>query len=564
MSNQTSVFKDLWPFLRLTGRYGGRFSLGFLLALVTLVASVGLLALSGWFITATALAGLSVATAQVFNFLTPGAGVRGFSIGRTAGRYGERLVSHDATFRLLAHLRSWFFARIEPLAPAGLRKFRQADLLNRLVADIDTLDGLYLRLLSPLLLAIAGSFALVILASMFSTSVAIILGMILGSCLVVLPVLFFKLGRQPGDSLVQERSWLRIRLLDYIGGQTELQLLGAVSRYRSRVKQAEERVLLAEQRVARVTAISIVIVTCLTVFAVTAVLWMGVYDMTLSGLSGPLAVMLVLATMAAFEAIMPLPGAFQMLGQTQRAASRLLDVADQTPAVVFPRQRTASAPARGEVEFRNVTFQYQAGVDVIDGFTLSVSPGERIALVGPTGCGKSSLLHLLTRDWPLQQGKIVLDGVAVEQFSEQDLRRRMAVMPQRVHIFSATLRDNLLLACSADGAKPTDEQLKDILDKVGLSRIAPADQLLNTWVGAAGQPLSGGEQRRVGLARVLLRLMSEDCRLVLLDEPTEGLDPETEQDMLELLNQALGDRTLLVVTHRGALLKLVDRVISFS
>ena len=143
------AFRDLWPYLRLTGKYSGRFTLGYLLSVVTLVASVGLLALSGWFITATALAGLTVATAQVFNFFTPGAAVRGFSIARTAGRYGERIVTHDATFRLLAELRVWFFEKVEPLAPAGLRRFRQGDLLNRLVADIDTLDGLYLRLISP-------------------------------------------------------------------------------------------------------------------------------------------------------------------------------------------------------------------------------------------------------------------------------------------------------------------------------------------------------------------------------------------------------------------------------
>ena len=200
----SSMMADLWPFLRLSGRYSGRFTLGFLLGLLTLVASVGLLSLSGWFITATALAGMTVATAQVFNFLTPGAGVRGFSIARTAGRYGERLVSHDATFRLLAHLRRWFFSKIEPLAPAGLRKYRQADLLNRLVADIDTLDGLYLRLLSPLLLATAGSVALVVLAALYSNRVALFLGIVLLASLVLLPVVFYLLGKNPGQDLVRE------------------------------------------------------------------------------------------------------------------------------------------------------------------------------------------------------------------------------------------------------------------------------------------------------------------------------------------------------------------------
>nr|WP_283777854.1 cysteine/glutathione ABC transporter ATP-binding protein/permease CydC [Sansalvadorimonas sp. 2012CJ34-2] len=552
---------DLWPFLRLSGRYGGRFSLGFLLGLVTLVSSVGLLALSGWFITATALAGLTVATAQVFNFLTPGAGVRGFSIARTAGRYGERLVSHDATFRLLAHLRTWFFEKVEPLAPSGLRKYRQADLLNRLVADIDTLDGLYLRLVSPLLLAVAGSCALVILAAIYSGSVAILLAIILSVCLLVLPALFFRLGRQPGEDLVRERSQLRVQLLDYVAGQTELQLLGAVSRYRTRVEQAEEKVLTTEHQVNRVTALSLLLITALTVSTVTGVLWFGARDMAVAGLSGPLVVMLVLATMAAFEAIMPLPGAFQMLGQTQRAASRLRDITEQKPTVVFPEKSIKGVSPEGRVKLQSVEFSYVPSVPVLQNFDLTLEAGERVALMGATGCGKSSVLQLLTRDWPLGRGSIELDGLPLEQFCEQDLRSRMAVMPQRIHIFSASLRDNLLLACGDRSSEVDDRELLKILEQVGLDHLATEDQLLDIWLGSAGRALSGGEQRRVGLARVLLRLRDSKCRLVLLDEPTEGLDPETEKKMVEVLEQLLGDRTLLVVTHRHALLKLVQRVV---
>ena len=340
-----------------------------------------------------------------------------------------------------------------------------------------------------------------------------------------------------------------------------MQLLGAVSRYRNHVEQAEEKVLSAEHRVVRVTALSMMVVTGLAAFTLTGVLWLGGIDRVVAELSGPLVVMLVLATMAAFEAIMPLPGAFQMLGQTRRAAARILDMAEQSPAVVFPEVSRQIVSSKGTVSFQDVSFEYVAGTPVLDTFNLTVRAGERVALMGPTGCGKSSLLQLLSRDWPLNDGSIELDGLPLEQFAEDDLRSRMAVLPQRVHIFSATLRDNLLLACGENASRMSDDELLDILDSVGLDYLATDNQVLDIWLGAAGQALSGGEQRRLGLARVLLRLKSERCRLVLLDEPTEGLDPETEKQMVKLLDKALGGRTLLVVTHRHALLELVERVV---
>ncbi|WP_281646559.1 cysteine/glutathione ABC transporter ATP-binding protein/permease CydC [Parendozoicomonas sp. Alg238-R29] len=567
MSNSlVKAFRDIWPYLKLTGRYGGRFGIGYLLSLATLVASVGLLALSGWFITATALAGLTVATAQVFNFFTPGAGVRGFSIARTAGRYGERLVTHDATFRLLAGLRVWFFEKVEPLAPAGLRNFRQADLLNRLVADIDTLDGLYLRLLSPLLLAVTGSVALVILSAVFASGTSAFLTVVLAGIVLILPGLFYRLGRESGDSLVNTRSVLRTRLLDFVSGQTELHLSGATARYRESIEQAEAQTFADENSIARVTGLSLFLITWLTGVTVAGVLWLGIHDMQAASLEGPFVVMLVLATMAAFEAIMPLPGAFQMLGQTRRSAVRLSEVAEQKPVVVFPGKSLNEEDdlfSAGRLDIHGVSFSYPTNNSVLRHFNLTLEPGERVALVGPTGCGKSTLLQLLTRDWPCE-GSISLNGQLLESFSERDLRRQMAVMPQRIHMFSATLRDNLLMACTSAIDKLSDESLLEVLEQVGLNHLAPEHELLDIWFGAAGQSLSGGELRRIGLARVLLRLRDPDCRLVLLDEPTEGLDPETEGRMIAVLNEELLGKTLLMVTHRPAALELVERVVKLD
>ncbi len=563
-----TVYRDLKPFLALARKYRLRFGLGFLLSLVTLLSSVGLLSLSGWFITATAVAGLTVATAQVFNFFTPGAGVRGFSIVRTAGRYGERLVTHDATFRLLAGLRIWFFEKVEPLAPAGLKGFRHSELLNRLVADIDTLDGLYLRLISPLLLALSATLALTLLAFLFSIKIGWFLLLVLALTMVLLPVWFFRLGQAPGEKTVQAREVLRNQIMDYVAGQTELQVYGATNRYQQKVTDAEQVALEHEQQMTRVTALSVVVIALLTGFTLSGVVLFGLLDLAgtvpAGRLQGPVIVMLTLAALAAFEAITPLPAAFQMLGQIHSATKRLRDVTEQKPVVVFPDEATGPEACTGALSFNKVSFAYPQGEPVLKEFNLELKAGERVALVGPTGCGKSSLLQLVTRDW-LCEGEIALDGQPITRFTEQRLRRAMAVMPQRVHIFSASVRDNLLLAIDpAIAGDITDGDLISVLKRVGLTHIAPEDELLGLWLGAAGQTLSGGEQRRFGIARVLLRLLDESCLLVLLDEPTEGLDPETESRIITLLNEAISGKTLLMVTHRPAALGLVQRTLSLG
>ena len=560
-----TVYKDLKPFLALGQRYRLEFGVGHLLSLATLMASVGLLALSGWFITATAVAGLTVATAQAFNFFTPGAGVRGFSIARTAGRYGERLVTHNATFKLLAGLRVWFFEKVQPLAPAGLQRFRQSELLNRLVADIDTLDGLYLRLISPLLLAVTGSIALVVLAFLFSVGTGWFLLVMFSGMVLILPGWFFRLGQEPGEQIVQEREVLRSRLMDFVAGQTELQVYGATARYHSGITKAEQKGMAQEQRMAGVTGLAALVIAGLTGITLAGVLYLhaqGLGDAANAGyLQGPVAAMLVLATLAGFEAVMPLPAAFQMLGQTHQAAQRLRDVTEQKPLVAFPEAGDMPELAFGQLSIEKIHFGY-AGQSVLNNVSLDIQMGERVALVGPTGCGKSTLLQLITRDWPIAQGSITLDGMPLSCYSESELRRRMVVMPQRVHIFSATLRDNLLLAVHPDCDQDfSDEELLEVLESVGLSHIAPEKELLDTWMGAAGQALSGGEQRRLGIARVLLKLRDGQCALVLLDEPTEGLDPETEGRMISVLNEALPGKTLLMVTHRPAVLELVERVV---
>lgn len=552
--------RELLPFLKLYRHHSLQMGLGIILALVTLTASVGLLALSGWFINATAIAGLTLATAQAFNFFTPGAGVRGFSIVRTAGRYFERVVSHDATFKLLARLRVWFYGCVEPLAPAGLRRFRQADLLNRMVADIDALDNLYLRLLTPLVCAVLGVVGLIMLASLFSLTAVMPLAAILLPALLLLPMVFYRLGNGAGQAVTEAKGQLRTRLYDYVAGQAELLIFGAEPAYRSAVKEEEAQLILQQSILARVNGFAVALVTVLAGTTLVWLLWVTAAEVSAGTLAGPLMAMLALATLAAFEAIMPLPGAFQVLGQVRRSAARLNEVTSQTPMVSFSADSKEVPVVDGtgvEVSAAGLSFRYPGmiGEPVLQGFNLSVRAGERIAITGHTGCGKSTLLQLLSRDWNPDAGTIAIERCPIECMSEAVLRNVMAVMPQRIHVFSATLRDNLRIARE----KASDECLMDVLRQVGLDRLTGAkDDLLDLWLGQGGVPLSGGEQRRLGLARVLLC----DSPLILLDEPTEGLDPDTEDKILKVLDDATRGKTVLMVTHRKAPLALADRTVA--
>ncbi len=552
--------RELLPFLKLYRHHSLQMGLGIILALVTLAASVGLLALSGWFITATAIAGLTLATAQAFNFFTPGAGVRGFSIVRTAGRYFERVVSHDATFKLLARLRVWFYGCVEPLAPAGLRRFRQADLLNRMVADIDALDNLYLRLLTPLVCAILGVVGLIVLASLFSLAAIVPLAAILLPALLLLPIIFYRLGNRAGQAVTEAKGQLRTRLHDYVAGQAELLIFGAEPAYRAAVEEEEARLIRQQSILARVNGFAVALVTVLAGTTLVWLLWVTAAEVSMGTLAGPIMAMLALATLAAFEAIMPLPGAFQVLGQVRRSAARLNEVTGQVPMVSFPSD-SQEAPAVDdigvEVTVAGLGFRYPGmiGEPVLNGFDLNVHAGQRIAITGHTGCGKSTLLQLLSRDWNPDAGTIAIGDCPIERMSEATLRNVMAVMPQRIHVFSATLRDNLRIASE----QASDERLMGVLRQVGLDRLTGGENdLLDLWLGQGGVPLSGGEQRRLGLARVLLC----DSPLVLLDEPTEGLDPDTEDTILKVLDDAMRGKTLLMVTHRKAPLALADRIVA--
>lgn len=540
----------LLPFLRLWKRHGLLLLLGLILAIVTLLASISLLTLSGWFLAASALAGS--AGLYSFNYMLPAAGVRGAAIIRTAARYFERLVSHDGTFRVLQHLRVYTFSKLFPLSPAGLSQFRQGDLLNRFVADVDNLDHLYLRVLSPLAGALLVIIVVTLGLSYLSPPLALITGGIMLLSLLLLPIIFYRLGISSGQQMTTLNAAYRLQLTRWLSSMAELKIYQHDKNWQQQLSQTGQQLAKARQQQQSLTAASQSALTIITGVAVCLVLWLGSLWLTSAGQDPTFVALFAFCVLAAFEALGPVAASFLHISRVVLSAQRLTELLDKNPQVIFPSQSTAAQTTGIALRVTNLSFAYPGQHrPVLDGLNLEASHGEKIALLGFTGCGKSTLLQLLTRAYDPSHGEIYFNQLPLRNWDETSLRQRTSVVTQRVALFNQTLRDNLRLAA----ADTSDSELIDVLQLTGLEALLD-DQGLNTWMGEGGRTLSGGELRRLAIARALLH----QGDLWLLDEPTEGLDANTEQQILELLRRVTRDKTVIMVTHRLSGLDKMDRI----
>ena len=548
------ITRELAPFIRLLLRHWQWMALGTLLGLLTITASVGLLSLAGWFISATAAAGLALATAYLFNFFLPSIGVRLFAVIRTAGRYAERIVCHDTTFRILESLRTWFYRHLEPLAPSCLMQYRSGDILNRIVTDIDALDNLYVRVLSPSVVALLLWIMVLLFLWLFDPLIAGSAFVFLFAAGFVVPAAAAKVSAQTGRQLSLRTADLRVQIVDGLQGLAELLIFGGHHGYLDTVEKSNRALLQSQLRLSHIRGISAGLTTLLAGLAVLTVLYLGV-DLVHSGaLDGANLALVGLAALASFEAVLPLPQAYQYLGQTREAAHRLLEIVNTEPAVRFPAKSSAR-PQRSDLDFARVSFRYNDdSPPALSGVNFQVAQGQRVAVIGETGAGKSTLVNLLVRFWNPTSGRILLGGDDIQTLSESDLRCHFAVVSQQPHMFNASLRENLQLA----RAEASEEDLLQALDAAQLlDFVEGLPDGLDTWVGEAGKLLSAGQARRLAVARAILR----DASIWVLDEPTEGLDRITEKQMMENLYQLTADRTVLLITHRMVDLDRMDNIL---
>lgn len=539
----------LRPFLdRLSGA-GGWLAVGLLLGVLTLIGSLGLLSLSGGFLSAAALAGLTPATALAFNFFTPGAGVRAFAIVRTASRWGERVVSHEGTFRLLAALRVWLYRRLAALSPRQIGRFHAAETLNRLLRDIDALDNLYPRLIMP---TAAAAVVFLVVTALFAWAAPALLWLplLLLATLLALPLLGWRLGCALQPRLIRERATLRTHLLDCSEGLEDLSLHApAWVAQRQRVIDAAAQWLSVQAGSARRAAALRALVSILVgLLAWTALALLPDQN----NLPGPWIAALVLLLLGCSEALLPLAGAALDLPGTAAAAQRIDALASQTPAQTFVAQ--GPQPLDASIEIRGLSFAWDEHTPVFAGLNLSIPAGQHLCLQGSSGCGKSTLIHLLTRFETPATGSIRIGGIDIDNLDESTLRRQIACAGQHAWAKTGTLADNLRLADPAASV----ERMRDVLELVDLDpdKLGWQDGLA-TWIEEGGTSLSGGQRRRLAIARMLLR----DAPILLFDEPSEGLDPQSEARLIQRLRHHLQERTVLWISHRDGVETAFDRVL---
>ncbi len=541
------------PFLHLLKPHRAGMFIGLLPAVAAAGAVVGLLAVSGWFIAAAAFAGLTPVTAHAFNMLHPSVAVRFFAILRTLARYGERVVNHNTTFRILTSLRTWVYARIVPLAPSGLAGFRQGDLLNRIVADVDALDNLFIRVMTPSIVAGAVTIAVPLLLAAYSPAAAGALLVFLVAAGLAVPAGTQRWGADTGRSLTHHSSRLRTHLVEALQGMADLLAFDAGRHQIERIWSAHRALVAGQERMSRINGAGAAGTTLLAGGAIWSVLYLGADLVATGTLDGAHLALMTFAILAAFEAVAPLAAAYQYLGQTRQAARRLNEIVNRPLPVSFPSAPVT--PDNAGIVFEKVSFRYDPEAPpVLEDFDLRVAPGEHVAVMGPTGAGKSTLINLLCRFGDSEKGRIRIGGVDLKQWPETQLRQALAVVPQQAHLFNASIRENLLWA-KPEAREP---DLWAALDKARLKDfVAALPQGLDTWTGELGQLISGGEARRLAVAQAVLR----DAPIWLLDEPTEGLDAENEQALIRTIRALSEGRTLLIVTHRPVGLAELDRIV---
>jgi len=533
----------------LAGPVRGQLTLATLLGSGALAADVGLIATAAWLISKAAehpnQAELALAIV----------GVQFFGLARGFLRYGERLVGHGAAFRLLADLRVRLYLQLERLAPAGLPAFRRGDLLTRMVRDVDAVQDLIVRVVPAFGSALLAGSLTIVLVGILLPAAGLLLAANLLVAAVLVPWLTGWLARRREVRTAVARAELATATLDLIEGAAELVACGAIDSQIRAVRSRDAELSVIGTRAAGTAGIGLALTTLLAGLASWECLLVGVPALDSGRLAGPALTVIALVPLAAFEIVVGLPIATQALQRVRQSAGRLFEVASAPTPVhrAEPAATVPDGPLDLGVESLLAGYPGAAAPSVRD-VRLRLSAGRRVAVVGPSGAGKTTLALVLVRFLDYQAGSVTLGGVELDRLAGDDVRRMVGLVDQDLHLFDTTIAENLRL-----GKRNADpDELLEVLDRVGLGgwvRELPLG--LSTMVGGMGSRLSGGQRQRLAVARALLA----DFPVLVLDEPAEHLDESAADALTQDILWAGGDRSILLITHRLTGLEFFDEIL---
>ncbi len=516
------------------------------LGTATVLAGMGLMAGSGYLISRAALQPLIVDLFLVI------AAVRLFGISRAALRYLERLISHDLTFRLLMQIRVWFYRRLEPLSSAQLLGFRSGDISARIVDDVDMLQNIYLRVVAPSVVAlfvVAVTFAGLYYFEPALAYTALLFLFLNGFAV---PVLVRRISRSYGKLQVETRAGLKEFLVDCLQGLSDMLSFGLERKFSDSIRSYNKTLSAIQRKQASVSGLQQSLSGLCMYFGIAAILLLSIPAIVDGQIEGVYLALIIFGVMSSFEAVQNLGPAVQHLEASDEAGRRLFNIIDTAPGIRDP-QKPAPVSTNGDVVFDGVGFAYEE-IRLLSEISFTLRKGNRTAIVGPTGAGKSTVVNLLLRLWDPQSGSIAFDGTDIRDLDVGEYRSKFTVISQDTHLFNGSVRDNLLIA--RDHAD--DRELLSALEEARLRNLIEGlPDGLETLIGEHGMRLSAGERQRLALARAFLR----KSPILVLDEPTANLDAVTERELFYNLERCMAGRTTLLITHRPILLESMDEII---
>ena len=489
-------------------------------------------------------------------------GVRFFGISRAVARYTERLVGHDAAFRVVSDLRVAVYRRVEPLVPARIADRSSGDVLTRFSVDVDTISDAYLRVFPPFAIAAVVGAGVVVVLSFIApvAGVALVFGLVLNAVLV--PRLVRASVTRAERTLASRRTRHTDQVLELLEVLPETWVADSSAPFVERVRVERAALLEAELRAARGSGAGQAAGSLVAGLTVVACLMLGTAAVRAGSVDDVLLAVLVLTPLAAFDLVTPLPDAVRRWAAVTAAVTRVRELLDTEPEVRSSqagREAVGACPPSAsdpdQLVLRDVTVRWPgAAAPTLHAVSFAVAKGGRVAVVGPSGSGKSTLAMTLAGFLSPERGTLRIAGVDAQRWDETDLHATVGLLEQHPYLFDTTVAENLLLA--RPDAPPA--ALGTVIERVGLGLwVADLPQGLDTRVGEHGRRLSGGQQQRLGLARLLLA----DHRVLVLDEPDEHLDALSADALMADLLGASSDRTSVVISHRLGPLAGVDLIV---
>ena len=506
-----------------------RVAVASLLGALTVVFGVGLMASAGYLISRAA------ERPAVLSLMVTIVAVQFFGLGRPLARYLERIASHDLALRVLGGVRTRIYGQIEPLAPVQLDGYRKGDLLSRMVADVDALQNLYLRGVQPPLVALVAGAVSVGVALAVLPAAGVVLGLGLLTYATGVTALSGALGARAGQRQAAGRGALASELVELTRGAPELVVFGREQDGLDRVRAADRELVAVARRSALAGGLADAVGLVITGMTVAGVLIVAIVASVDGRLDKVLIATLALLALASFEAVSPLAGAARETSATIAAGRRILELLRRRPAVQDPIAPLPAPVWPFEVALEDVSARYPGHRKLVfDRFSMALAPGERVALVGPSGAGKTTITNLLLRYLDPAHGHVTFGGHDLRQYRQEDVRRAIAVAGQESHLFSTSVRENVRIA----RLDASDAEIEVALRRARIwDWVDSLPDGVQTRVGEEGRELSGGQRQRVLLARALLA----DAHLLVLDEPTAHLDPATATELVSDIMSAAGD-----------------------